>query len=66
MPPIASIGTEIIPDDGEHAHAAQVPSNDNPLTYADAMSRTDAAEWFAACEEELHMFRKMEVYNEVD
>ena len=27
---------------------------------------TDAAEWFAACEEELRTFRKMEVYDEAD
>jgi len=30
------------------------------------MSCTDAAEWFAACEEELRTFRKMEVYEDVD
>jgi len=65
-PPIATTGIEVILDDSEHAHAAQVTSNDDLFTYADAMSRTDAAKWFAACEEELCMFRKMEVYKDVN
>jgi len=37
-----------------------------PLTYKDAMSCPDAAEWLAVCTEELQTFKWMEVYKEVN
>jgi len=50
----------------EHTHAAQITPEADPLTYKDAMSRSDAAEWLTVCMEELETFKRMEVYEEVD
>ena len=40
--------------------------NDDPKTYAEAMSRPDAEQWKAACAEELLAFAKAELYDEVE
>ncbi|TFY83163.1 hypothetical protein EWM64_g851 [Hericium alpestre] len=50
----------------EHVNSACADPNGDPLTYKEAMSRPDAAEWLAACNEELHSFKQMGVYEEVD
>jgi len=55
-----------VPDADEHAHTACVTPDTDPLTYEEAMSCPDAAEWLAACTEELETFKQMEVYEEVD
>ncbi|TFY76618.1 hypothetical protein EWM64_g7394 [Hericium alpestre] len=50
----------------EHVNSVCTDPNGDPLTYKEAMSRPDAAEWLAACNEELHFFKQMGVYEEVD
>src|SRR5882762_2424951 len=46
-------------DQGEHAHATRFAPDSDPLTYEEAMSCPDAAQWVAACEEELQTFKRM-------
>ena len=58
--------TESMLNTDEHTHAAQITPEADPLTYKDAMSRSDAAEWLTVCMEELETFKRMEVYEEVD
>jgi len=49
--------TEAMPNTDEHAHAAQITPEVDPLTYKEAMSHPDVAEWLAACMEELETFK---------
>ncbi len=48
----------------EHAKSAQLDEVD-PCTYAEAMACPDAAEWEVACQEEMHAFECMGVYEVV-
>src|SRR5882762_5817277 len=57
---------ESMPNTDEHVCAARITPEANPLTYKDAMSCPDAAEWLAVYTEELETFKQMEVYEEVD
>jgi hypothetical protein len=52
----------VTPVTDETAKATKVG---DPLTYDDAMSRPDAAEWRKACRAELNMFKKQGLYEEV-
>ena len=49
----------------DHALRATT-SDDEPSTYAEAMSHPDAEQWKAACAEELLAFTKAELYDEVE
>jgi hypothetical protein len=46
----------------EHAGVAQSDIASNPKTYAEAMSRPDAAQWEMACTDEMRTFENMGVY----
>jgi len=48
---------ESTPNTDEHARAARITPEADPLMYKDAMSRPDAAEWLTACTEELETFK---------
>src|SRR6266702_5797983 len=48
----------------EHAKSAQLDEVD-PRTYAEAMACPDAAEWEVTCQEEMHAFEHMGVYEVV-
>ncbi|THH12524.1 hypothetical protein EW146_g7607 [Bondarzewia mesenterica] len=52
-------------DAPETVNAARSDSSGNPLTFAAAMASGNAAEWLAACQEEMQSFEKLEVYQEV-
>src|SRR5258707_682749 len=49
----------------DHATVAQDVTTSDPRTYAQAMLRTDAAEWELACDDEWHTFERMGVYEVV-
>ena len=49
----------------EHANAAHTDNATDLHTYTEAMSRADAAEWDAACEEERCAFECLGIYEVV-
>jgi len=60
---VSSYGTRKRP--AEKAKVARTDATGDPRTYAQAMARTDAAEWEVACEAERRAFERMGVYEVV-
>ena len=63
-------GDEEIPDSDDNVtlvmdETAKATKVGDPLSYNNAMSRQDAAEWRKACQAELNMFKKQGLYEEV-
>jgi len=53
------------PRPAEQANVVLTDETDDPRTYEEAMARSDAAEWDAACEDEIRNFQQMGVYDVV-
>ena len=60
---VSSYGLRKQPD--EHARVAIINDAGDPRSYAEAMARSDTAEWEMACEAEKHAFEHMGVYEVV-
>jgi Reverse transcriptase (RNA-dependent DNA polymerase) len=60
------VGDAEAPGEVGDAHASVATSDEDPLTYQQAMNGADATEWLAACAEELSSFEKLNVYEVVD
>ncbi|THH04746.1 hypothetical protein EW146_g10095, partial [Bondarzewia mesenterica] len=57
---------DVFVDTSETVNTARAEANENPPTFAAAMASGNAAEWLAACQEEMSSFEKMEVFDVVD
>ena len=53
-------------DAPEVVNSARSESNENPPTFAAAMASGNAAEWLAACQEEMKSLETMDVFEEVE
>lgn len=61
----ARSGDEAVPQQVHTAYQASTSCDNEPTTFADAMSRADADQWYAAMAEELRTFVKIGLYEEV-
>ena len=63
--PCYSVTSYSRPHPTEQANIVLMDKTNNLQTYKKAMVRSDAAEWDAACKDEIHNFQQMGVYNVV-
>jgi len=63
--PHYSVSSYNRPSSTEQANVVLTDKTDDPRTYKEAMVRSDAAEWDAACKDEIRNFQQMGVYNVV-